>query len=125
MSDKTGLKPQITANRTPLEIETDTMFNDAYILTGSTLLAKDAVIRYVLRQSALSKAPGEEIPHLKTALMNAVKPSYDIHIMCPSCQKEVKTDNGEWLIWCGEKHHAEAILEAAKRYLINSATAGE
>ena len=24
--------------------------------------------------------------------------------------------NSDWLLWCGDKHHAEAILEAAKRY---------
>ena len=60
--------------------------------------------------------PEPEIEGLETALMNAVKPSYDLHIGCPNCGEYGVTDNGEWLIWCGEKHHAEAILEAARRY---------
>lgn len=54
-----------------------------------------------------------EIAGLDTALKNAVKPSFDIHTTCPECSAQIKVDNGEWLIWCGKKEHAEAILQAA------------
>lgn len=68
--------------------------------------------------AALDRMGGEvEIYGLDSALMNAVKPSYDINIICPHCKKDAVVDNGEWLLWCGDKHHAEALLEAAKRYL--------
>jgi hypothetical protein len=39
---------------------------------------------------------------LAKALRNAVKPNYD-------------DDKGEWVLYCGELEHAQAILEAAKR----------
>lgn len=57
------------------------------------------------------------IPELETALMNAVKPSYDFHTTCPDCKKDFTANNGEWLIWCGDKEHAEAILAAAEEHL--------
>ena len=60
--------------------------------------------------------PVAEIEGLDTAPLNAVEPSYKFHAHCPDCDKEFETDNGEWLIWCGEKHHAEAILKAARAY---------
>lgn len=51
---------------------------------------------------------------LETALKNAVGPSYNLYVTCPDCNKEYTTDNGEWLIWCGAKEHAEAVLKAAR-----------
>jgi hypothetical protein len=45
-----------------------------------------------------------EIDTLETALMNAVKPSYS-------------SENGEWGLWCGSQHHAQAILDAARSHL--------
>lgn len=41
---------------------------------------------------------------LETALTNAVKPNY-------------VEDAGEWCLWCGDKQHAQIILDAAKAYL--------
>lgn len=49
-----------------------------------------------------------KLPHiegLETALMNAVKPS------------DQTEKYGEWVLWCGMEHHADAILQAAKAYL--------
>lgn len=54
---------------------------------------------------------------LEAALKNAVRPEYDFYAKCSHCGKESLTDNGEWLIWCGEEEHAKAILQAAKKYL--------
>jgi len=59
----------------------------------------------------------QELTTLETALKNARKPSYDLHILCPKCGKESTTNNGEWLIWCGKEEHAKAILKAARGYL--------
>lgn len=41
---------------------------------------------------------------LETALMNAVKPVYS-------------EENGEYALWCGMEHHAQAILDAARAHL--------
>lgn len=59
----------------------------------------------------------EYISRLKTALKNARQPSYDIHIICPECDTQATTNNGEWLIWCGDKEHAQALLDASRAYL--------
>lgn len=49
-------------------------------------------------------APVERIDHLKTALMNAVTPFYE-------------EDKAEWVLYCGGKESAVAILQAARAYL--------
>lgn len=59
----------------------------------------------------------EHVEHLETALKNAVSPSYDIHTTCEHCGKEGKSNNGEWLIWCGPEKHAKAVLKAAQNWL--------
>jgi hypothetical protein len=41
---------------------------------------------------------------LETGLMNAVKPVY-------------RPEEGEYVLWCGMEHQAQAILDAAKAYL--------
>lgn len=43
------------------------------------------------------------LPHIEgldTALLNATKPVYD-------------ENSGEWVLYCGEEHHAKAILQSA------------
>lgn len=59
----------------------------------------------------------EYISRLKTALKNAVKPSKTLHVECPDCETPFATDNGEWLIWCGDKEHAQALLDSSRAYL--------
>jgi hypothetical protein len=58
---------------------------------------------------------------LETALKNAVKPSKTLHVVCRECGP-FSTDNGEWLLWCGEKEHAQVLLDAARAYLASQAT---
>lgn len=53
---------------------------------------------------ASTPAPVERIDHLKTALMNAVTPFYE-------------EDKAEWVLYCGGKESAVAILQAARAYL--------
>lgn len=55
---------------------------------------------------------------VETALKNAVKPVYDLHVMCPKCGP-ITTDNGEWLLWCGSEEQAQALLDAARATLLN------
>ncbi len=56
----------------------------------------------------------EAVPDLEITLRNATKPSYDFHATCGECGKETKTNNEEWLIWCGRKEDAENLLVVAK-----------
>jgi len=59
------------------------------------------------------------LPHiegLETGLKNAVKPNFTFHATCGACGETTETDNGEWLLWCGDKDYAQAILDAAKAY---------
>jgi hypothetical protein len=58
---------------------------------------------------------------LETALKNAVKPSKTLHVVCRECGP-FSTDNGEWLLWCGEKEHAQVLLDAARAYLASQST---
>ena len=64
---------------------------------------------------SLIQAIRDEIPEgLDNGLRNAIKPSYDIHITCPNCDKEGTINNGEWLLWCGHEKSAQALLDTAK-----------
>lgn len=65
----------------------------------------------------MTQSDNIDLDNLETALKNAVKPEYDLNITCPHCSLEGVTDNGEWLIWCGDKEHAQAILDASRAYL--------
>jgi len=58
-----------------------------------------------------------DLEKLATALMNATKPDYELHITCPHCHKQGTTDNGEWLLWCGSEEHAQVMLDASRAYL--------
>ena len=86
----------------------------------AVMMAKsDTYPVFVLKQAGLEALSDidlilKAVPDLKAALRNAVKPNYDIHVLCPSCDKQVTTDNGEWLLWCGEEKHAQALLDAAQ-----------
>lgn len=64
---------------------------------------------------ALINAFIDSVPDLKVPLMNSIQPEYNFHATCNKCGEETETNNGEWLLWCGEKHHAEAILSAARQ----------
>lgn len=56
----------------------------------------------------------KSLKNVDRTIRNAVKPSYHFHSTCPHCGKEGQTDNGEWLIWCGNKEDAENLINCLK-----------
>lgn len=85
-------------NSTPPEKEQQTCKENAENLTGDIQHVKE-------KANSLHDA-------LSDALMNAVRPNYD-------------EDKGEWVLYCGEKYHAQALIDCAKETVAKNATVQE
>ena len=71
--------------------------------------------RQILEQALEAlKAFRDGVPDLTATLSNAIKPEYYFYATCGNCGAETRTNNGEWLIWCGPETCAEKLLKAAK-----------
>ena len=70
-----------------------------------------------LASAGYLRAPLPRIEGLRAALNNVCEPQKDVVVHCPECQKYIETHNGEWFLWCGDKAHADALIEAARAYL--------
>jgi hypothetical protein len=79
-------------------------YREAKSWKNSEILEKEMYTKLTHEENMLNKSAKVNMEHLKTALKNAVKPSY-------------AEEQCEWVLWCGAEEHAKAILDAAKAYL--------
>ena len=75
----------------------------------------DSVSKIVFEEKP--RAPLPKIEGLREALENVCEPQKNVSLQCPECQKDIETHNGEWFLWCGDKSHADALINAARAYL--------
>lgn len=76
----------------------------------------NSCIDYLVASGHL-RDPLPKIEGLRAALKNVCEPQKDVVVHCPECQKDIETHNGEWFLWCGDKAHADALINASRAYL--------
>lgn len=70
-----------------------------------------------LGASGYLKAPLPKIEGLRAALNNVCEPQIGGIFYCAECQGYYVTHDDGWFLRCGDKDHAEALIEAARAYL--------